>query len=154
MEDLTLLRALWRPGAIAAALATAVNLVILGVGRVAGISPIVSFGPGAMSTEVGAFEVIVNTLVPFGLGLLLTALVVRRRPHRLRTMQMVAAVIAAVSLIPPLTVDAQIATRIMLAVMHVVVGAAFLAALGRSGSPTTGIAPRAAGRPASTERHV
>lgn len=61
----------------------------------------------------------------------LTTFVAARQPRRLTAIQIVAAVVTVVSLIQPLTVDADTATRLVLAIMHPVTGAAFILALRR-----------------------
>jgi hypothetical protein len=137
MADHLDLRRLWRYGAIAAAVATAVNLTLLALGRITGGTLVVAYGPEPVSMQVGAAEVTVFTIVAMVLGLAVTTVVARRRPHRLRTMQAIGAAVAVVSLFQPLVVDTDTTTRIALATMHLVAGAAFVAGLRRSRSAAT-----------------
>jgi hypothetical protein len=121
---------LWRLGAAAAAIAAILNVVILVIGRAAGVSFVVPSFTGTPMTVVPA--VVVFTVVFwFVLGLLLTTFVAARQPGRLAAIQRVAAVVTVVSLLQPLTVDADAATRLVLAIMHPVAGAAFILALRR-----------------------
>jgi hypothetical protein len=144
MSDRFALRGLWRHGAVAAAIATVVNLTLLAVGRAVGGTFVVAYGPEPVTTQVGAGAVTVFTVVAMALGLTVTALVARRRTQRLRTMQIIGAAVAVVSLFQPLTVDTDITTRIALVAMHLVSGAAFVAGLQRlRHAPAT--APRSLG---------
>jgi hypothetical protein len=128
---------LWRYGAIAAAIAAIVNLVILGIGRAAGVSFIVPMFAGTRSA-VGPLIVVINIAIWSALGLLVTMLVASRQPRRLRAMQVVAIVVTVVSLIQPAVVDADTATRVLLAIMHPVTGAAFVLGLRRLQAETEG----------------
>ena len=121
---------LWRVGAIGAAVAIVVNLVILGIGRAAGVPFVVPNFDGTSMT-VGPVIVAFMIAVWFALGLLLATFVAARQPRRLRAIQIVAVVVAVVSLIQPLGVDADAASRLLLASMHLVTGAAFVLALRR-----------------------
>lgn len=121
---------LWQVGAIAAVVAIVVNLAILGIGRAAGV-PFVVPMLGGVPTQVDPVTVIVSTAVWFVLGLLLATFVAARRPQRLRAIQIVAVVVTVVSLIQPIAVDADTATRVLLGIMHPATGAAFVLALRR-----------------------
>jgi hypothetical protein len=142
MEGQMDLGRMWRRGAIAAGLAVVVNLLLYGIGRAAGDTLVVAWGPEPVQMRIGAFAVITNTLLSFAVGLVVTALVVRRRPRRLRTMQIVAAGFTVVSVIQPLVVDTRLSTRMLLIAMHLITGAAFVAALQRSRTAETGVAPQ------------
>jgi hypothetical protein len=141
---------LWRLGAIAAATAVIINLAILGIGRAASVPFVVPTFDGTRTT-VAPLVVVLTVVVWFALGLLLATFVAVRQPRRLRAIQIVAAVVTVVSLIQPLAVDTDTASRVMLGIMHPVTGAAFVLALRRvhPGTPTTrGDAPE----PANTSR--
>lgn len=121
---------LWRIGAAAAAIAAILNVVILGIGRAAGVPFVVPTFTGSQMTV--AWPIVVGTIVFwFVLGLLLTTFVAARQPRRLAAIQIVAAVVTVLSLVQPLTVDADTATRLVLAIMHPVTGASFILALRR-----------------------
>lgn len=139
---------LWRLGTIAAAIAAIINLVILGIGRAAGVPFVVPMFGGA-AAAVSPLVILVTIVVWFVLGLLLTMVVASRQPGRLRAMQIVATVITVVSLIQPLGVDADAATRVLLAIMHPVTGAAFVLALSRV-QAEGGTTADEVSRPAST----
>lgn len=124
---------LWRRGAMAAAAATVVNLVILATGLASGVSFVVPVRGGPDVSQVGALVVIMFTVVPFVLGLVAVT-VLRRWSVGLRIVRIAAVVLTLVSLFPPLTVEADTATRLLLALMHPVAGGAFLLALRSSGA--------------------
>lgn len=127
---------LWRRGSVAVVAATVVNLIILAVGLVAGVSFLVPDRGGPDMAQVGAAVVIMFTVVPMVLGLV-AATVLRRWSAGLRVVRIAAVVLTLASLLPPLTVDADTPTRLLLALMHPVTGGAFLLAL-RSGRDTRG----------------
>lgn len=76
------------------------------------------------------------TVVPLLQGLALAAIVARRSSERLRVMRILAIVLTVVSLVPPLTLDASLATRLVLAAMHPVAGGAFLWAVRAQPGPS------------------
>ena len=121
---------LWRLGAAAAAIAAILNVVILGIGRATGVPFVVPSFTGAPTT-VAPPVVVFTVAFWFVLGLLLTTFVAARQPRRLAAIQIVAAVVTVVSLIQPLIADTDTATRLALAVMHPITGAAFILALRR-----------------------
>jgi hypothetical protein len=121
---------LWRLGAAAAAIAAILNVVILGIGRAAGVSFVVPSFTGTPMTVVPAV-VVFTVIFWFVLGLLFTTFAAARQPRRVAVIQKVAAVLTVVSLLQPLTVDADAGTRLMLAIMHPVAGIAFILALRR-----------------------
>jgi hypothetical protein len=121
---------LWRLGAAAGAIAAIVNVVILAIGRATGVPFVVPSFTGAPTTVVPPV-VVFTVAMWFVLGLLLTTFVAARQPRRLAAIQIVAAVVTVVSLIQPLTADTDTATRLVLAIMHPVTGAAFILALRR-----------------------
>jgi hypothetical protein len=124
---------LWRVGAVAAAAGTIVNLVQYGIARAAGVDFTIPLGPGGVLATPASMAgaIVFNSLALFALGLLLTSLVARRAPQRLRTMQIVAAVVMVLSFAQPLLLDAEISTRVSLTLMHLPPGAAFIMALQR-----------------------
>ena len=119
-----------RPAVTAAAAALAGNLALLVAGRAAGASFTVPDrgGPGALM-QVGPGAVALSTLLPLVVGLGVTALVVRRWPRTTVALKVIAVVITLASLGLPLGADTDTGTRILLAVMHLVVGGAYLATM-------------------------
>lgn len=114
---------------VAAAVAVAVDLALLAAGRAAGASFLVPnrTNPGAM-TSIGLVPVVLSTVLPLVLGIGLTAAVARRWPQRTHVLRGLAVVVTVLSLALPLTVDTDLTTRLALALMHLVVGGAYLAA--------------------------
>ncbi|MDP9434028.1 MAG: DUF6069 family protein [Actinomycetota bacterium] len=109
--------------------AVVVNLALLTAGTAAGASFVVPQRgrPGALM-DVGVVPVVVSTLLPLILGLLVTAWAVRRRPQAVRGLRALAVAVTLASLAMPLATDTDVTTRALLAAMHLVVGAAYLAA--------------------------
>jgi hypothetical protein len=114
----------WQAGGLALLVATAANLVILAIGTAADASFVVV--DGGEPADVGAGVVVGATAIPLVLGFLVAALVGRWRPGLVRPLAMVAAVFAVVSMAGPFAADTDTGTAAALAVMHLVVGAAFL----------------------------
>ena len=108
---------------VAVAAAVVVNLALAWVGSAAGASMV------AAGQAVGAVPIILSTVVPFVLAALVVVLVVRRRPG----FQLVAAwaglVVAVLSVTTAFVGGADLATRLTLGAMHLVVGAAWFAAV-------------------------
>ena len=152
MTDHIAVGRLWRHGAVAAAIATAVNLLVLALGRTTGGTFVVVFG-SEPPMPVGVSAVTVMTVVSIALGLALTPLVARAPPRRLRTMQFIGAAVAVASLFQPLTVEADTTTRIALAAMHLITGAAFVLALWRT-RPLAEVPPAPSEPRADAHRHA
>jgi hypothetical protein len=125
-------RRVWRPGLVAAGTAALANLALFAASRAAGVSYLVRFSPDADPTRVTAAHVALTTLVPFVAGLAVAVVAARHLRHGLRTVQVLGAALAVVSLAGPLSLEADTAARLVLAAMHVVTGAAFAVALGRA----------------------
>ena len=144
---------LWASGAVAAATATIINVVLYGIARSAGVSfdiPLGMAGDVTATPERMIGAIVFNSVVPFALGLALTALVARRTPQRLRMMQIIAVVVTVLSFAQPVLLDAGVLTRTVLALMHIPPGLAFVLALQRLRD--TGTAPQVA-REAVSDRH-
>jgi hypothetical protein len=118
---------LWRLGGVAALVAAMVNVAILFGGRALGISFDIPTAP----SPIGPVQVVVSTLGPFVVGLGATAAAAGQNPARLRTMQIVAVVVTALSLASPLLLAGDAASRVALSAMHVVACVAFVATLRR-----------------------
>ena len=118
-----------RRGAVLGLVAVVVNLLVLLAGRVAGASFAVA-GPGGAPTEVGIGAVLIATVAGLAVGLAAAALLLARRAVRgVRVLQIVGGVFAVLSVISPALADTDVVTRVALSVMHLVVGAAYVAAL-------------------------
>lgn len=123
-----------RPGArqallvLAAAGAAAVaNLLVLAVGAAADSSLVVRDGSTAHDITVGG--VLVSSLVPVAAGLLITLLLAWWKPVFVRVGQVLGGGLALLSVAGPVTADTDGGTAVTLAVMHLLVGAAVVAAL-------------------------
>lgn len=118
----------WLAIAGAAAAAVVVNLLIFSIGNAADASFVVP-QPNAKPQTVGAGGVAFSSSVPLAVGVGIAVLLARWWPVMLRVAQAVGGVLAFLSALAPLSSDADGATRIALASMHVVVGVAVVAAL-------------------------
>ena len=138
-----------RPGAVAALLisigvAAVLNLVVLAVLAATGadLSVTMAGGPGALTID--AVAVIAATVAPLLLAGLVATAIVRRVPSLRRWAAWAGLALALVSVIAPLTLQADAATRAGLAVMHVVAGVAWFVAL-TAPARAAGRAARSAG---------
>ena len=109
-------------GAAGAVTAAAVNSAIYAVGRVAGVDFLVE--SGTTSERIQAGHVLTLSLISFAVGLLAVAIAAWRRP-RWRLFQVFGAIIAVGSIVMDVTIDASAATKLVLASMHLVVGAVY-----------------------------
>lgn len=139
-----------RPGAVAALLisvgvAVVLNLVVLAVLAATGadLSVTVPGGPGTLTID--AVAVVAATAGPLLIAGLIAAAVVRRVPSLRRWAAWAGLALALVSVIAPLTLQAEAATRAGLAVMHVVAGIAWFVAL--TAADRAAPAPRPAADP-------
>lgn len=125
--------ALRRPALVATAAALGVNLGLLAVGSATGASFAVPdrARPGELM-QIGPVPVALSTVLPLVVGFAAAALVARRWPGARRVLAVVAVVVTLASLATPLTADTDAGTRLLLAAMHLVVGAAYLAGLRES----------------------
>lgn len=117
----------WQAIGAAAVAATVVNLLILLAGRAAGASfEFVDRGDLHVITAVG---VITSTVPPLVLGTALAALLGLWWPVFIRLAQFIGGGLALLTVAGPLMTDADTATRVALALMHVVVGVAVVLSL-------------------------
>lgn len=123
-----------RPGAIAVLLisigvAVVLNLVVLAVLAATGadLSVTIPGGPGTLIID--AVAVIAATAAPLLVAGLVATAILRRLPSLRRWAAWAGLALAVVSVIAPLTLQADAATRAGLAVMHVVAGVAWFVAL-------------------------
>ncbi len=127
-----------RSGLTAVLTAVVADLALLAAGSAAGASFLVperggsgadaASRAGAGTVEVGVAAVVVSTVVPLVVGLAVTALAARRLPRAVPVLRLLALVVTLVSLVVPLTLQTDVTTRGLLALMHLVVGGAYLAA--------------------------
>jgi Family of unknown function (DUF6069) len=117
-----------RVAAIGALAATVANVALWLGGRAADVdfrvSPLV--GPPVM--QVGVVSVVLTTLLAFAAGWTVLTLAARRSRQWVHIVIAAAAVIAVVSAAGPLSTALDTATGVLLAAMHLITGAAFLAA--------------------------
>lgn len=119
-------RELVRTGAAAAGAATLVNVLVYGIGRAAGASFTV---PGAQGFgEVTLVPVLIMSLLPLVLGLAVAA-ALAGLGRSTRWLEALGAVVALGSLFPFAADGWEGGTVAALALMHVVTGGAFVAAL-------------------------
>jgi predicted permease len=78
--------------------------------------------------QVGVVSVVLTTLLAFAAGWAVLTLAARRSRQWVRVVMAAAAVIAVVSTAGPLSTALDAATGVLLAAMHLITGAAFLAA--------------------------
>lgn len=123
-----------RPGAVAALLisigvAVVLNLVVLAVLAATGadLSVTMPGGPGALTID--AVAVVAATAAPLLVAGLVATAILRRVPSLRRWAAWAGLALALVSVIAPLTLQADAATRAGLAAMHVVAGVAWFVAL-------------------------
>lgn len=118
----------WWPAIGAAAVAaTAVNLLILLIGRVGGASFELVDGAALHAVTVGG--VLTSSVVPLVIGTVLATLLGLWWPGVFRLAQFVGAGLALLTVAGPLMADTDTGTRLALAAMHVVVGVAVVLSL-------------------------
>lgn len=123
-------RSMLRLAAVGALVATLVNVTLWAGGRAADVGFVVST-PLDPAMHVGAVLVVLTTLVMFALGAGVLALAARRSRRSVRVVTTVAAAFAVVSAAGPLAEAHDAATGALLATMHLVTGAAFVATAAR-----------------------
>ena len=125
-------------GAIGAAVATAVNIAIYGIGRAAGVDYILT-----ETSRVRVPDVVILSLMSFAIGLVAAA-VAARWDRGLRALQVVGAALAVISTWGDFTIDGSGAATATLALMHLVVGAVYVTTLeGVRSRVTTAVVARA-----------
>jgi hypothetical protein len=115
-------------GALAA---TVANVALWAGGRAADVGFLVSPPFGDPATQVGVVEVVLATPLAFAVGWAVLALAARRSRRWVRVVMAAAAVVAVVSAGGPLSVAHDTPTGALLAAMHLVTGAAFVATAAR-----------------------
>jgi Family of unknown function (DUF6069) len=117
-----------RVATIGALAATFANVALWLGGRAADVDFRVSPLVGPQVMQVGVVSVVLTTLLAFAAGWTVLTLAARRSRHRVHVVMAAAAVIAVVSTAGPLSTALDAATGVLLAAMHLITGAAFLAA--------------------------
>ena len=116
-----------RPRVVAgAAIALVLNTGIWVAGRAADVTFLAASPLGDL--RVGLLEVVLGTAVGFALGLGLLTWATRRSPGLVRAVLVATVAVAVLSTLGPLTSAVETSTGVLLAAMHLVTGAAFLAA--------------------------
>lgn len=106
--------------------AAAADLLVLGTASLAGADLVAAGPPGTEPMRIGVAAVLVSTVAPLLLGGIAHALVGRRWPRMGRVLRWTAVVVAIGSIAAPLGAAHDLATAAALAIMHVVVAAAWL----------------------------
>jgi hypothetical protein len=114
--------------AIGALAATVANVALWVGGRAADVGFLVSPLVGPPVMQVGVVSVVLTTLLAFAAGWTVLTLAARRSRQLVRVVMAAAAVVAVVSTAGPLSTALNTATGVLLAAMHLITGAAFLAA--------------------------
>ncbi len=117
---------LLRIGSAGAVVAAAVNAAIYGLGRAAGVAYVVT-----PTSRVSVVDVVVLSLVWFAIGLVAAAVATRWGGRAVRVLQIVGTVVAVASISTDLTIDGTTSAKATLALMHLVVGAAYVVSLER-----------------------
>lgn len=120
----------WRTGVVVFAIAATVDLVILGVVRLAG-ADMTATPSGGQTMTIGIGAILLALLVTITIGTVVLAFVARTHESRWRLMATVGLVIGVVSIAAPLTAEATIGTKVALASMHVTPALIWFAALRR-----------------------
>ncbi|MGH3901088.1 MAG: DUF6069 family protein [Pseudonocardiaceae bacterium] len=124
----TMVRLTWWQAIVAGAVVAAVvNLVIFFIGAAAGAS--FAFLDRGTLHEIGAWSVIVATVPPLVIGTALAALLARWWSWVIRLAQVIGGGLALLTVAGPLMTDADSATRLALALMHVVLAVAVVVTL-------------------------
>ncbi|MGH3787743.1 MAG: DUF6069 family protein [Pseudonocardiaceae bacterium] len=117
----------WQAITAGAVTAVVANLAILLIGRAADASFVVM--DAGSPHEVTAWSVVVATVPPLVLGTGLAALLARWWPGAIRLAQVIGGGLALLTVAGPVMADTDGATRLALALMHVVPGVAVVVSL-------------------------
>jgi hypothetical protein len=117
--------------AIGALAATVANVALWAGGRAADVGFRVRPPAGLPAFPVGVVLVVLTTLLTFAVGSAVLALAARRSRWWVRIVMAAAAVFAVVSAGGPLSAAHDTATGALLATMHLITGAAFVATAAR-----------------------
>lgn len=132
-------RTVLRVAARTTAAALVTNLSVFAIARAADVSLRFPEPGSAGGTEtVSAGAVLAVTLFTMTLGWIVVGVAAWRHRPALRTLAILGGVIAAVSALAPLTLEADLLARLTLAGLHLVVGAFFIIGVTRLGRAVTG----------------
>lgn len=127
-------RRLLRIGTVAALSGALVNAAIYGLGRSAGLSFVASHH-GGRPDDIKLVHVVSFSLEAFAVGLVVALIATKlHRPNR-RALQGLGAAVAVLSIAMDLTIDSTAPSKATLALMHLVIGAAYVVALELSAAP-------------------
>ncbi|MEX2552832.1 MAG: DUF6069 family protein [Actinomycetota bacterium] len=123
---------IWAYGFGASGIAAVLNVIVLLIGKAAGVPFLVPApgNPGTLET-VTPFIVIVSTVAALGIGVLGTALLAPKLRNGLFKFQVLAAALTVLSLLAPLA-QTEGATTAWLSAMHLISGATFIIGLQRA----------------------
>jgi hypothetical protein len=124
-------RSLLPSAATGAVVAALVNAALWAGGRAADVSFSASPPLGDSSMQVGIVLIVPTTLFMFGIGIGLLVLAARRSRAWVRAVVVAAALFTVASVSGPLSTADDTASGVLLALMHVVTGAAFLVTASR-----------------------
>lgn len=146
MASSTPLRTYLRRAGVLTAAAIVVNLLVFGLGNLVGASFVVP--AGGSEIQITTAPVVAFTIVPLLLGLALAALpVARRAPRGVRALQVLGAALAVLSILSPVVAGTDAVSLVFIALLHLVPGAAYVAAL-----QPWAVRPAEAGAPAAARR--
>ena len=132
-------RRLMSAGAAAVVAATATNAVLYAVGRAAGVS--YTLTQGGTTGLIHLHDVVSLSVLTFAVGLAAAAIARRLGRPSLRALQILGAIIAVASVSMDVSVQGAASARVSLATMHLVVGAAYVAALRMVSAPAPARTP-------------
>ncbi|HWI50686.1 MAG TPA: DUF6069 family protein [Symbiobacteriaceae bacterium] len=116
------MKGILRAGVVAGLVSVVGNLLVWALSKfVAGADFVVAF-PGQAPMEVPVFMVALETFVPILLAALGLALLAKLMKQPVLTFQVIAGILAVLSIAGPIGVTATTATKVGLALMHVVAG--------------------------------
>ncbi len=126
---------LLRSALIAGVVASLGNLLLYIVARAAGVPFLISPQPGSSDLmTLPVAMVVIATIVPALVAALILAALARFTRTPLRLFQIGSVLFLIVSLIMPMTMSVALSTRLVLALMHVIAGAAIIGGLSRAAS--------------------
>ncbi|HEX3542324.1 MAG TPA: DUF6069 family protein [Acidimicrobiales bacterium] len=128
-------RRLLTVGAAAVSAATATNAVLYAAARAAGVN--YTLTQGSTTGLIHLHDVVSLSVFTFAVGLAAAAAARPLGRPSLRALQILGAVIAVASISMDVSVHGAATARVSLAAMHLVVGAAYVAALRMVSSPAT-----------------
>jgi hypothetical protein len=125
----TSVQRLFAVGAVGAVAALAVNALIYGVGRAADVVYVITEKSNGTVERVGLGEIVSITFMTFVVGLVAAAVAVRWGRPSLRALQILGGVLAVGTALGDFTIDGSRSAMLTLALMHFVVGIAYIATL-------------------------